>query len=249
VQGDVTDREAKVIITRSRSMSDSVRCKGLDGAVVRLSDDQGRSEQLVYGTDGYYRSPSGWKGETGRTYSLNVRMDGNEYSATSYMMPPVSLDSIYFIWMETSGMRMLLLKCHYTYAQGRVADSLRRGQLYNTQCYVSRNGRFYRGQAGRQLNPALFHTAQMVGCMPEKMMEEDDPDNRESILYEGDRMHIEVWSVDRPSYDYFFSIKTGKQNASNPITNIKGGAQGYFSAHHVCALDTVFRKAEIRVSE
>ncbi|MCF0196028.1 MAG: DUF4249 family protein [Bacteroidaceae bacterium] len=248
VQGDVTNQETKVLITRSRSMNDSVKCKGLPGAEVRVSDDKGRSELLVYGQDGYYRSPSGWKGETGRTYRLNVKMDGNEYSATSFMMPPVSLDSIYFVWMETAGMRMLILKCFQSYAQGREADSIRQGQLYHTHTYVTRNGRFYRGQSGRQLNPNLFNTSVFVGCMPEKMKEEDDPDNRESILYEGDKMHIEVWSLDTRAYDYFFSIKTGKQNASNPLTNIVGGAQGYFSAHHVTAMDTVFSFNEIRVS-
>lgn len=249
IQGDVTDTETKVLITRSRQMSDSVRGKGLDVAEVRISDDLGRSERLVFAADGYYRSPSGWTGETGRTYRMDVKMDGKEYTATSFMMPRVTLDSVYFVWLETAGMRMCLLKYHYTYPNDSTSNAIRQGRLFSTQCYMTRNGRFYRNNSDRQVNPARFHNEKLIGCMPETMMEEDDPDDRESILYENDRIHLDLWSVDESVSEYFSSMKAGKSNASNPISNISGGVQGYFSAHNVCSIDTVFRKSEIRVSK
>ena len=249
IQGDLTETGARVIITRSRSMSDSVKGKCLQGADVRLSDDNGRSETHTYDPRGYYAPASGWKGETGRTYRLDVSVEGNTYSASSFMMPPVSLDSLYFVWLETAGMRMLLLKYHYTFATGREADSIRQGRLCTSQCYMERNGRFYRSHTTRQINPMLFHGEQFIGCMPEKMMEKNEPDDRESILYENDTIHLSLWSTDPTAYEYFKSQKTGQKNAYNPLTNIEGGAQGYFAAHSVATLDTIFRMSEIRTEK
>ena len=56
----------------------------------------------------------------------------------------------------------------------------------------------------------------------------------------GDKVTVEMRCIDKPIYDYFFSLNSVQGNGpgggtipANPVTNIKGGALGYFSAHTV----------------
>lgn len=237
VEGSISDSPARVHITQTRSMSDSIRPHGVEVAEVRLSDDNGREETLVYGADGYYHSPSDWVGETGRTYTLNVHIDGQTYSAKSTMMPAASLDSIRFLWLESAGMKMMILKCFNT---------LPEGQLNYTHSTVTRNGRFYRSHTFKQINPDYLQAEALIGCTTEKKMEEDKPDDQDAILHEGDRIHVELWTIDRPVFDYLFSLRTGRQNASNPLYNFSGNLLGYFSAHHTCAIDTIFHFSDVK---
>ncbi len=72
--------------------------------------------------------------------------------------------------------------------------------------------------------------------------EKDDPRNIKS----GDEVRIEMLSLDEAIYKYWYSLRSGGGDGSgntaapaNPLTNIIGGALGYFSAH------TVHRKTVI----
>jgi hypothetical protein len=57
----------------------------------------------------------------------------------------------------------------------------------------------------------------------------------ENRLKAGDVIRVEMQSIERAVYDYFFSLdQTIEQDAAtpaNPVSNIAGGALGYFSAH------------------
>ena len=68
-------------------------------------------------------------------------------------------------------------------------------------------------------------------------------DDEEDELEEGDVVTVEMHSVDQSIYDYFFSLEqTIEQSAAtpaNPVSNIQGGALGYFSAHTVQTKTTV----------
>ncbi len=68
------------------------------------------------------------------------------------------------------------------------------------------------------------------------MEEKDDPRNIKS----GDEVRIEMLSLDEAIYKYWYSLRSGGGDGSgntaapdNPLTNIDGGALGYFSAHTV----------------
>lgn len=239
VQAELTDSVAQVLITSSRPMNDSVQGKGLDVAesIVLTDETTEQSEQFVFGPDGYYRGANQLKGETGHTYRMEVTIDGKTHVAHSTMRPTISLDSIRFQWLSTSGMKMLVLKYYHTFPQ----DSL----LSYSHCRMTRNGQFYRSHTRKQSNPLYLQAAAMLGCTTEKKMEKDDPDDREAVLYENDQIRVELWTIDRPAFDFFFSLHAGQSNASNPISNFSGGIGGYFSAHHVCAIDTTFHFSDI----
>ena len=262
LQADITDSPAKAQLTQSRDMSDPNKPAGIGTAQIVLRDDQGRSEELVFGSDGYYRSPSGWVGETGRTYTLTATIDGKQYAATSTMRPAATLDSIGYIWLSTSGMKMLIMQCYHTYPEG-----VNQNYTYVT---ATKNGDFFRNQAAKQFNPQERNAIALLGCTTEKVMDEDEPDKQDVILHDGDKVHVELWTIDLPVYDYFSSLRSSQQNASQPLTNftevpanaitasatsasssaagaaVPAQLTGYFSAHHTSAIDLTFYRSQIK---
>jgi hypothetical protein len=52
-----------------------------------------------------------------------------------------------------------------------------------------------------------------------------------------DSLTVEMWCIDKSVHTYFNSLNQIQNNQSgtptNPVTNIQGGALGYFSAHSV----------------
>ena len=237
IQGEITDSPAKVLLTKTRNVDDGNKGKGLGDAEIVLKDDMGKSETLRFESDGYYHSPSGWKGETGRTYTLNVKLDGKEYRASSTMMPEVKLDSIQFVWLSSAGMKMLLLKYFNTFPKGEE-------QKY-TYFLVKEHGNFYRNYTTKQVNSMFLHGANLVGCTTQQVMEEDEPEKQDAILHEGDKVHCELWSIDETMYNYFTTLENGQQNATNPISNFNSGVSGYFSAHHANVIDLTFSMKNI----
>ena len=238
IEGQITDSPARVLLTKTRNMNDSVHSKGIDAGRMVLSDDLGRYETLVFGDDGYYHSPSGWCGEDGRTYTLTATIDGKEYKSSSTMRPKVTLDSISLFWATSSGMKMLLMKYMFTYPKS--------DEPSYTYFFVTKNGNFYRSNPTKQINLDVRQSSAMVGCTTEKVMEENEPEKQDVILHEGDKLHCELWTIDRGVYDYFFSIKTSQQNASNPISDFApSGVLGYFSAHHTSSIDFTFSVKDI----
>lgn len=64
----------------------------LDNAVISLSDDQGNIFPVTSIGNGLYQTPV--TGVSNRLYTLNVSLDGINYTAQSYMLPPITLDSL-----------------------------------------------------------------------------------------------------------------------------------------------------------
>ena len=234
IQGHISDEPAQVLLTKTRNMNDGNKGKGVNDAEIELSDDKGKSENLVFGADGYYHSPSGWTGETGRTYTLKVKINGKEYKASSTMTTAVALDSIKFAFLSTAGIDMVMLKYFTTYPK--------EGDLSFTHFFVTKNGEPYRTHTGKQINPQYIKGEAMVGCTTKQVMEEYDPEKQDAIIHEGDKIHCELWTIDSPVYDYLHSISTSQSNATNPLTNFTNGVTGYFSAHHTRTIDFVFNK-------
>ena len=64
-------------------------------------------------------------------------------------------------------------------------------------------------------------------------------------LQDGDRIEVEIRSIDRNSYDYLYSMQVMDNAGTNPIQNFTGGCLGYFSAYHVEKINLTFRLADI----
>jgi hypothetical protein len=75
---------------------------------------------------------------------------------------------------------------------------------------------------GRNVNAKLYFFA-------------DDTDN--SKIDSGDTVRVDMLCIDQVIFKYWFSLDrsstggSGQATPSNPVTNMQGGALGYFSAH------------------
>ena len=249
VEGRVTNEGMTVRITKTRSVTDSVKGRCLQQAVVHILSE-GQSEPLYYDeqTDSYRSDKAG---VVGQTYRLQVDYEQCHYEATSVMMPPAPLLSAEFLWQPVLKERLLAFEVwaadpapternYYWYRMDRishhphfqaVAPSL---EAYRWSVFDDRGcppGKIYRD----------------VMCMSQRVAEEDEEENWKSILYDGDSIMFQFLTIDRPTYDYYSSLRAGQGGGANPKTALSGGCQGYFVAGSISRTDTiVFRPAEVK---
>ena len=237
IEGRVTNEGISVLITQTRNMNDSVRGKGLAGADVYI-ESEGVSEKLQYdASSGYYLSPSGMKGQTGKTYRMMADFKGNHYEASSTMPPLAVITSTQFKWQPILNDRMLFFCFQATDPQ---PDQL--------NYYWSRMDR-------KTTNPWLLEHANLseayrwtvfdnrgavpgillrdIMCMSEKKAEKNEEDDRRQLLYDGDTVTLTLMTIDRSTYEYFKSLQSGQRGGANPQSNITGGCLGYFTAGNI----------------
>jgi hypothetical protein len=218
IQGNVYDQVGPYIVTLSKTVNfDAPNIyPPVTNATVTISDNAGNSEVLSQTIDGTYVT-SALQGVIGRTYTLNVSVDGKTYTASSTMPEAVSIDSIYFIKapfgkITLVGLDILNLpnKDNYYRVINFVNDKQSTGFSVfneNTSNAVIINYSF------------LPSTNPTVGN-PQK-------------LAKGDKIDVWLECIDKGVFEYFRSAnREGGQNASpaNPVSNISNGALGYFNA-------------------
>lgn len=247
IEGRVTNEGSTVMITQSRSVTDSVFGRCLQGAVVTVSTG-GIVTPLTYdgSRDCYYSSMTGIPGNT---YTLNVDYDGSHYEASALMPLPAPIVSADFYWMSVLDERMLVYE---VWAVDPYPSE--RNQYWYRVDRISHHPHL---QRQRKTEPYRWGVLDDRGCPPgvvfmdlvstsEKAMDEDEEDHWKSILYDGDSIFCQLMTIDRPVYDYFSSLRAGQSGGANPKTNISGGCQGYFAAGSVTHTDTiVFKRSSV----
>jgi hypothetical protein len=216
IEGVVTNREgvSQVTITRTKNMNDNNELDGISGAQVSITDGKGLITPFNEEAPGIYRDKL--SGVPGETYTLNVQVNGEHFTAVSTMPHPVSLDSLYISEMDMM---------HEKEKQANVVfkDPVGTSNAYRFVQYV--NGKkdkhfFVQNDElsnGRMITASLFM--------------------HDSPIKTGDTVAVEMQCIDPAVYHYWFSLYKGATGEStspaNPVTNISGGALGYFSAHAV----------------
>ena len=250
IEGRVTNEQVYVLITRTRSMNDSVKGRGIGGAVVTISSEDG-TEQLVYDArDGYYRPASGMKGIPGRTYRLDVTLDGHQYAASSTMPRQAPIVSTQFIWQPLLDNGMLMyemwatdpepdVRNYYWYRVDRRAKDPKVRQKQGTDAY-----RWSSFDDRGAINARIYRD---IMCVNEEMMDGQDieDDQLKSILFDGDTITLQLMTIDRAMFEYYQSLSVGQRMGANPISNISGGCLGYFAAGSVSHADTVIYNKNI----
>ena len=250
IEGRVTNEQVYVLITRTRSMNDSVKSRGIGGAVVTISSEDG-TEQLVYDArDGYYRPASGMKGVPGRTYRLDVTLDGHQYAASSTMPRQAPIVSTQFIWQSLLDNGMLMyemwasdpepdVRNYYWYRVDRRAKDPKVRQKQGTDAY-----RWSSFDDRGAINARIYRD---IMCVNEEMMDGQDieDDQLKSILLDGDTITLQLMTIDRAMFEYYQSLSVGQRMGANPISNISGGCLGYFAAGSVSHADTVIYNKNI----
>lgn len=235
VEGRITDEVTEVLVTLTRDMYDGSAPAPQDSAGVTVTSGGGDIYPLTFHADGYYRA-AGLTGTVGENYTLSVSIGEEVFTSESVMHGAAPLGEFYFQWLKVMGQKFVIL----TFSFDEIA-----GQE-NYYCYrIYRNGQVYRWNVMHDRgNDGKTITLDVV-CMTEKMAEDNKEDDWDDILYEGDRIEIELQSIDKRTYDYLYSVGLSDTASTNPIDNFTGGCLGYFAAYSVSRAATVFSYADI----
>ena len=232
VEGDITTEAGPYTIklTRSKNYFEDNAFPALTGANVTVTDDQGGSEVLTEIQPGIYELSS-MTGTPGRTYSLTVEENGNEYSASAKMQNMVEIDTLLQEYQDGS---LPFVDSGY-YVNMSYQDPVETNYY---QVRVYRNGEIY----DRTINHDTYEDAQFNGNAVSFTL----------LQYPfelGDTAMVELIAFDEKTYDYFISLievnASNDQNTGaipqNPPTNISNGALGLFGAFAVDRKTIVFQ--------
>ena len=197
------------------------------GANVVISDNVGNTDTLKEADAGVYYSPDP-RGVPGRTYTMNVIVNGTVYDAVSSMPQKVGIDSFYAV--KSNG------------PFGRRSGY----QFYVRFKDPPQLGNYYRIVPHADFIPA----DSLFGDSGGIFLYDDEYTTGNEVSFEfrlggtivpGDTIGVDLLCIDKATYEYLRTLRTTIQTdrsptslaPSNPSTNISNGALGYFSAYTI----------------
>ena len=221
---------AKVAISKTKSFNSTGDFIGQSGAIVTIEDNSGVVTRLTESNNkGIYIHPT-LKGNPESTYKLKVDINGQSFTSSSKMPAVVKLDSVYALELKLfDGNRK------FTHVQFR--DPVGKGNNY----------RFIEYRNGIYTKAIMIENDDFTdGNLINQMLRPRDF-NDETKLKIGDKIRVEFLTIEDAIYKYWFSVDSGAQGGGdsaapiNPVSNIKGGAIGYFSAHTFQSMEYVVK--------
>ncbi len=223
IEGVITDEPGKCKIALSRTVrfSDPNTFPPVAGATVKVSDN-GTEFTLTETSPGIYET-NAINGTPGHLYHLSVTVSNKVFTASCTMKPPVPLDTLYI-------------------ARGPFGAYKFPHIVYTDPGGINNGYRFIQYVNGVK-DPAVFwdndeFTDGQVSTLRLDNGISDDNDPR--TIHSGDIVTVEILSLDDLIYRFWSTVQFGGAAGSaftaspaNPVTNVNGGALGYFSAHSV----------------
>ncbi|MBB5636399.1 hypothetical protein HDE68_002300 [Pedobacter cryoconitis] len=220
IEGTITNEPGtcSVLISKTKNFDDDNTFNGVSGAVVKI-ENNGNSITLPETSMGVYKT-SAINGTPGQTYRLTATVNGETFTATSTMQDPIPFLDFYLKPKDFDSLR--------TVAYVKYKDSAEIKNYYWFELFVNDK---------RQDNYSLanddFTTGQVINS---GVIFQNTTKNRAKDIKRGDKLGVEMHSIDASVYLYLFSLTGAKGSGNNaapanPISNITGGALGYFSAH------------------
>ncbi len=212
----------QVLLSQTKNFDADNVFSGVSGAVVSISGDDNVMVTLNETGAGIYEAPA-LTGTPGSRYHLSVAIAGELFTATSAMPLPVRFDSLAIAERSFFGEPNRYATIFYTDPPG-TGNAYRFVQYVNgeKEPTVFVNNDDYRD--GRAVERTLYY-----------FYDSDEEDEKK--LKSGDVVSIDMQCIDYAVYKYWYSLDQGatgnSQSATpgNPVTNLEGGALGYFSAH------------------
>ncbi len=223
IEGTITDKEKQcyVFISSTQTIDEINRFEGVQGGAVSITDSRNNTYRLTEVEKGIYYNES-LKATPGETYYLKVKV-GNEIYTASSTMPPtkVNLDSITVTYNTIYS--NYTTTAHYTDPANEDNQYLfsiyKNSKKYNSFYVV--NDEYSNGKTVKQ-NLPIFSK------------------EKEDLIYKGDTVKVRMNCIDKNIYKYWYSLEAGARGGTggpgsfgspgNPVSNIYGGALGYFSA-------------------
>ena len=214
----------EVKISFTRNFSESNTFDGVSGADVSIQVNADSIYKLTEVATGVYRN-SAIVGIPGNTYHLTVFLAGKTYTATSTMPLVVNLDSITVnnnSFGGEAGSKSIDPLYH---------DPVGKGNSYRLIEYVN----------GMQVKKVFVQNDDFSDgkIVTQPLI------NQDGKIKSGNFVTVEMQCIDANMYLYWNSLDqsaTGDSQSAtpaNPVTNIIGGALGYFSAHSVTSKSIV----------
>lgn len=228
IEGVLTNQSGgcKVSLSQTKNFTDNNDVIGVDGAQVSITDDN-----VVYPltptSTGVYQNTT-LKGAYGHIYKLSVTVAGKSFTSTCAMPAAVALDSIYLVKSDFGNNKDGTIRKFVTV---KYHDPTATKNYYRFVQYVNN-----RKEESILLDNDEFTNGQEVNTRLNFNNSNDDPARD---IRPGNQVIIEMQCIDPAVYKYFFSLTTGAtgdgNNAApaNPLSNITGGALGYFSVNTV----------------
>ena len=223
IEGVITNEPGvcKVKLSQSRNFNEDNQFQRVSGATVKLKVN-GTETMLTEVQPGLYETNT-ITGIPGHAYDLLVLIDNKLFTATSTMPQPVAMDTLYVSRGPFGQFKFATIG--YTDPAG-INNGYRFVQYVNgvkEPTIFWENDEFTDGQS-------------VIMQLDASADEKDDPRN----IKTGDQVTVEMQTLDEQVYRYWNTLRSGGGDGdgntaapANPITNIKGGALGYFSAHTV----------------
>lgn len=223
IEGVITDQPGgcRVLITQTKDFNEDNDFPGVSGASVRITDqDAGTIVELSETSAGVYETED-LTGISGNTYALEVTIGEEVFTATSVMPEAVEMDTIYVTDENLFGESWKLVNVEFEDPAG-----------------MENNYRFIQHINGVKTQQIFIRDDNRVdGRTFSTILYMDPGSEDEDKINSGDEIQVEMQCIDAAVYKYWYSLDqsaTGENDSAspaNPVTNIRGGSLGYFSAH------------------
>lgn len=218
IEGNVTDQPGPYIVRVSKTVGFYAgnQYPGVPGARVTIADDLGHKDRLSDNGDGTYSTVT-LQGVPGQTYSLQVVIGKDTFAGVSSMPARVNLDSVVIQQVLNGGKAVLVAVPQFVNPQG--------GDAY-----------YYFDQTiNGYLDKSFYYWTDQFSAGLENNFSLERASN-DSTLHVGDTVQVEMQCIDEPMYTYWSGVDQSASESQqaipgNPVTNLTGGALGYFSAH------------------
>lgn len=205
-----------VLLTKSQAFYSSESFERIPGATIRLRSSGGESETLRESLNepGLYISSTMF-GVVGETYYLSISTGDDMYEAEATIPDAVPIDEVYIYEIKAGDKSWFSPSIMFDDPAG--VDN-----YYYTLLYVNDKlmSTFY-----------LNDDENRNGLQTHRILFFDKEDNDDEDLKAGDRLRIEMQSLDVGMYTFYKSLRSVAEG-SNPTTNLSGGALGCFKAYN-----------------
>jgi hypothetical protein len=238
IEGVINDRRGPytVMISKSGSFFNQPVLPPVTGAVAIITDNSGITDTLKEVNAGIYIS-SKIRGIPGKTYTLKVMSENEEYEGSSTMFSHVSIDSLTLVKSDpqrfnfgANNQKEIPLEIHCFFRDPFEKNFYRikvfRNDSINTQNYRLFDDQYTNGQI---------------------------TELRVAHATAGDRFRVELYSLDSKTYGYYRTLEdllytnpVFGSTPANPDNNLSNGALGYFGAFAVSSKTIVITDSLVK---
>ena len=220
VEGIISDikGDAVVKVSNTLNFSEPNIFKGVKGADVTVQDESGIRHLFIEGDTGVYRHNE-FVGVPGQTYNLVVKVGDKEYSASATMPLKTKIDGVFitkeFLFTESYNTVNVAYtdpadaKNYYQFVQWVNNVKTEQQSIFDDE-YTN----------GRPNIQKLYYI----------------PEDDEKGIVSGDSVQVSMYNITGDMHKYWYSVfrsgngQSGQASPANPVSNMRGGALGYFSA-------------------